>query len=548
MYMFEPEYRKLFSDNTKRIDWLTLICLFLFAVVFRLIRLFDLDLNVDEVSLLLPAKESFKAIWRLCQLDNYTPFYPWLVKVWTMISFDANWFRLLGALIGSMTPPAAYVLGRELFNDRKAAWILGLITVVSVPLIFYSQFVRMFNVQPFWVCLSLIGFIRGIKTNSWRYWIVTAFANLMGFYVYYFMLFVAAGELAILLIHYRLNVSRYLRFLIVHLVFLAGISMWLFPMFSRYGQVQNGFWIPAFAWTDPLKVWLFLGTGADFRDHYLLASILNLPFLLGLILALTLGMKNDAIRISMMIFAMVILAIGFISNLGQSFFHQRYFVFLVPVYLGLVLSGWTSVPKVSVRVFGIGCVMFSMTFALLYYYIDYYEVHGYYGFVRPIPYAEKQEGHSLSRIAADVAERMKDNEVIIHYSTPILGSCSYFASLYYHQRLIPEYIYTKFELPTYMGKNYLKSGEWISSLSSLNPLPQGIWLITLDPLVAKIANEGYETHLKPLWMIEENLLEELDDTGYQVIETLQRGKVAAIHYRRNAIQDSLSSQIEEGGH
>lgn len=507
------------------------LTLFVFALILRLIRLFDLDLNFDESVLVLLSDSSFREIFEFCKTDNFPPLYPWMVKIWLGISQNIDWYRLLGALMGSLTPPAAYFLGREL-RDRKLGWILGIATAISVSLIFYSQFVRMFNIQPLWVVLSLLWFIKALKTGSWKYWLLTAIANLIGFYVYIFMIIVFAAELAVLFIQYKLDLKRYIRPFIATLPFFIGVLIWLLPVLTRYGQVRGTFWIPPLGWVDYFEVFFFLGIGSDFRDQYLLAGLLNLPLIIGFLLGVKQSSKNETLRQTTLVFLFVILIFSFVSLLGQSFMFGRYLLFVLPLYLTIALAGWMGVDRAFWRKMGLGIVGFSMGISLGYYYIDYYQMHDYYGFVRSIPEAEPGEGHNLSKIAADVAEKIKEDEVIVHYSNPFLRVCSFYTALVYHQRRLSEHIYSKDEIAQHNGRQYLKEGEWIKSLDELDPIPDGIWMISLNDTDHFFDEEVLYGIKPPWWISKENLPLELQQVGFRPTETLRRGKVTAIHFRK----------------
>jgi len=504
----------------KRDLW-ALLLLFLLALALRLIRLFDLDLNFDEVVLLFRSQDSFVDIWNNCKTDNFPPLYPWLVKIWMSLASGDHWYRLFGALLGSLTPPAAYLLGREI-QDKKLGWYLGIASAFSVFLIFHSQFVRMFNVQTLLACLSFCWFLKALRTNQERYWLLVALANLVGFYVYIFMILLVLAEFLVLLYYRRLDLKAYVQPALAHLPFLLGVLLWMTPALQRYALIQQGFWIPPLSWKDVVIVWLSLGAGAYFRGLYALAAILNLLFLLGFVLALALSPRKATGNITAFLFAFVIVVIGLVSLWGQSFFHIRYVLFVLPLYLALALYGWMKLRRSFWRKLGLSLIFATLACSLVYYFIDYYWMHEYYGFIRPLPYAEANEGHALSLMAADVADRIKDDEVIIHFS-----DASYFASLYYHRRSLKEYFYCKEGISQFRGRQYLKPGEWIRSLSELIPMPKGVWMVTFGEAVDMLGENP------PRWVWHDNLPAELRAAGYQRVTTLHRGNVTAVYFRRN---------------
>ncbi len=520
------------STAKTRSDIYILSGLFLLAFIFRLIRVFDLDLNFDEVVLLFQAQNSFADIWENCKLDNYPPLYPWLIKIWMLFSQTDWWYRLFGVILGSLTPLAAFLLGKEIL-DRKFGLFLGLVTAGSATLIFYSQFVRMFNIQPFFVCLSVLWFIKAMETKEWKYWILTSIANLLGFYVYVFMVFLFISELIIFILHNKGQIKKYIRPFVSHLPFLIGVAFWIVPVLQRFAQVQDEFWILPLDWKDYFHLWYFLGSGGNFRRHFILATVINIPFIIGLGFTIPMLFVHQKLKDTFLIFTGVIFIITIISAFGQSFFYNRYLIFLQPVYLGLCTAGYYCIDKRLWKRLGFGILTFSLVVSLLYYYIDYYEMHSYYGFVRSYPFAEPGEGHNLKKANESLASRLKEDEVIIHYSNPYLRVCSYYTSIYYHQRQYSEHIYSKNDIAQYNGRQYLNPGDQIRSLRDLQPLPAVVWILTLDNADLFFNNEVLEGRSRPTWINKENLMVELRDAGYILEETITYGKIVLLHFQRS---------------
>jgi len=485
---------------------------------------------LDEANLLVLIDKSYKEIWNFCKTDNFPPLYPWLLKLWGYISHNDNWYRLFGALIGALTAPIAFLLGRELLN-KKLGWLLGIAAALSLAHIFYSQTVRMFNIQPLFVSLSLFWFLKAIKTNRSLFWFLTGFANLLGFYVYAFMAFIFAAEFLILIVRFRFKLSSYITPFLMNIPFLIGFIVWGSFFIIRYQQLQGNFWTPPFAALDIVKMWVFLSTGTTFRDHYILTILLNIPFVSGLVLFLFHKSVNEPLRIAGSVFCAVIIIFMLISIIGQSFFSKVYFLYLLPIFHALVLAGLLSIKPVRWRRIGIAYFILSMVFSISYYYVDYYELRAYWGFLRTSSRVERSEGHVLSTIDSIIAENIRKDEVIIHYSGPGIRFRSFFPSVYYNKREFPEYLYSKVEVSDYNGRQYMQPDDLLRSLNDLKPFPKGVWMISLFD-ASLLLNIGSLNHRIPPWVIEENLPLELRQAGFVPVETVKRGKVSAIHYRR----------------
>ncbi|MCX6639814.1 MAG: glycosyltransferase family 39 protein [bacterium] len=518
-------------------DSVALGALFLFALVLRLVRLFDLDLIFDEVVLVMQAKHSFSQIWELCKLDNFPPLYPWLFKLWTSISLNPYWIRLFAALLSALTPPVAFLLGKEL-SDRKFAWLLGIALAISPCFMYWSQFVRMFNLQPLWVCLSLYGMLRGMKTNQWRYWIAMAFANLIGYYMYVFMAFFLAAQGLVLVYYYKFDLRRYFRPMITHIPCIIGISFWLAPVLNRYANVQQSFWSGKLTPLLFLQFLIILNIGTDVRKHLFVEILLSIPIWAGLIMAIAYHKKTQAIHVASFIILFVFGTIILISLSGNNFFHDRYLVFMLPIYIGLSIWGWMQLGSQTWRRIGIAAIFTTLSLSLIYYYVDFYYTHSNAGFVRCLPKAEKDEGHCISKMVTEVNKEIGQDEVIIHYSTPYDRIATYFSYVYYSNHDHRVLLYSRNELTQYNGRQYLNPGDQIEYLSVLKPLPNGVWLITLNKSSILLDKNTLAKHKLIKWIDQENLPLELEDAGYKLKNQITYGALSALHYRRTTTIDN----------
>ena len=525
------------KNNTCRHDWKILILLFLSALVLRCFRLFDLDVWFDEVVLLFQIKGSFADIWNYCKLDNFPPLFPWLMKLWSIIFPGENSLRFFSALMGSLTPPAAYILGKELLSKRLGL-LLGIACLISVSCLFYSQMIRMYSLFPFWACLSLIAFIRGLKTNRWIYWILVACANLLGFYTFLFMLFLIAAEFIILIWYCRKNPGNLARPVLAHIPSVILMLFWLGPLVNRFNAIEQSFALLDVSGLDFLKLWVFLGTGTYFIDQYWLAALFNSPFLLGIVIGYRTWWRHDYLRIMAFLFFGIILSVYVISLLGDSIFQKRYFIFLLPVYLALVFAGWQQLKRRYWSNIGVAITLISMLISMIFYYVNYIQVHDRSGYSLPYYTGDESDGHALSHLASFVEKRVSNEEVIIHYSEPARRIQTFFPSLYYHDRALAEYIYSKAEIPHWDGGQYLKSKEWIRSLYDLEPLPSGIWMVSANSVEVFFGDRAEDQaslaqKRKWKWVITDNLPQELREAGYHPVEYYYFGNLTAVYLLRD---------------
>lgn len=518
-------------------DLPVIIFLFILALGIRLYRLFSLDVWFDEVVILFQIKQSFVGIWDFCKNENFPPLYPWLAKLWGYVLPGENWIRFFSALSGAAIPPLAYVLGKEI-EDKKLGLLLGLACALSLPLIYYSQVARMYSLFVIFACLSYIGFIRALKTNEWKYWALVAAVNLLGFYTFLFFIFIIIAQCLLLCWYHRLQWQKYYRPLIAHLPTFVLMLFWVFTLFSRF-KVQQTYAPLGLLKKHYINMWAYFGTGHNFNDHYWTTIVLNLPFFIGFLLSIPSWFKKPA-RFSLAVtFCLTVLAVLALINFAKPIFSGRYLLFLMPIYLGFALSGWLRLDKAILRYAGIGLTFAVLLIALIYYHVNFIAVNDALRYEGAFHSAPDDDGRSGSRLAGIIKDRIQPHEAIIHYSERLQRSFSFFPMAYFHQRSLPEYIYSREEIIAYCGQQYLLPREWIRSLNDLKPLPEGVWVVTLSP-PELILDKTYASKAlgaqedKELWIDQENLPLELQQAGYHSQEVVRCSSVSAIHYRREA--------------
>jgi len=506
------------------------LALFALALIVRLYRLSYLDVWFDEVAILFQIQGTFPEIWNFCKAENFPPLYSWLLKVWSLGGGSDGWLRLLSALLGALIPPLAYAIGKELKGRRLGLW-LGLACLLSLPLYYYSQIIRMYSLFVLLACLSYYGFLRALATGRWKYWFLTALANLLGFYAFLFMSFVVLSEFLVLAYSYRFEARRYWRPVLAHLPAIALMSFWMMTLLTRYRAQQS--YVPShLSFQDLIELWIYFGTGYKAPHQELLMAAANLPFALGLILGLRKWFGHPPVTALVLIAALSLLLICGLSIIGQSIFFDRYMLFLLPIYLALALMGWMELASPLWRKVGLVWFFGALLFSQGYYWTHYHAVndefrhHGV--FVRPAD----DDGRSMSRTAAALEREVGPDEVIIHYSSHFLKDFSYFNFVYFHNRALPEYIYSTQDIPEYAGRQYLHAGDHIRSLRDLPRLPEGIWVITLNQVDILLQGSAANQEAQKIIVKEGDLPGELVDDGYVLQHTSRDGAVSVAHFRK----------------
>jgi 4-amino-4-deoxy-L-arabinose transferase-like glycosyltransferase len=162
--------------------------------------------------------------------------------------------RSLSALLGAATVPLGYPIGREL-SGRRAGLALTAILAVNPMLIWYSQEARSYSLLALFGALSLLFFLRALRTGSGRDLALWALTSALALCSHYFALFAVAIEAVWLLVALR---SRW-KAVLPALAAVAATGAALLPLIASQVNPSHIGWIEG----SPLPTRLF-ETGVSF--------------------------------------------------------------------------------------------------------------------------------------------------------------------------------------------------------------------------------------------------------------------------------------------
>ncbi len=146
--------------------------------------------------------------------------------------------RSLSALVGAATVPIAYPIGRELAS-RRAGLVGAAILAVSPMLIWYSQEARSYALVVFFGALSLLFFVRALRTGKGSDLALWSVASALAFCSHYFAAFQIAIEAVWLLV--ALRGRRQAALAAIGGVAVVGLA--LLPLIAAQVNPQHISWI-----------------------------------------------------------------------------------------------------------------------------------------------------------------------------------------------------------------------------------------------------------------------------------------------------------------
>ena len=146
--------------------------------------------------------------------------------------------RSLSALFGAATVPVAYFIGREL-SGKRAGYITAAIVALNPMLIWYSQEARGYAMLVFFAALSLLFFVRALRTREGRDLALWAVSSALALCSHYFAFFAVSVEAVWLLVAFRSSWRR----VVLPIGFVAVVGLALVPLILIQANPAHIGWI-----------------------------------------------------------------------------------------------------------------------------------------------------------------------------------------------------------------------------------------------------------------------------------------------------------------
>src|SRR5271157_198461 len=356
--------------------------LIVLAVIGIFLRFYNLGFNslwLDEASTYSISVRSFADIWQVTASGEFNPplFY-WVEHVMLMLGNNEIILRFIPALLGVLTIPLFYLIGKE-YLDRNVGLIAAAACAVSPFLIYYSQEARAYMMMLFFVALATIFFLNAMKSGSLTHWILFGIFSALAFWSHFYAFVMIAALVLYALIEWAPRIRTELAnlkmlvagvgvFVLLSLPLII-VTLQLFVLRTSsaptYGVQGLGIITETFSQVS----------GMNDIAMYMLVAL----FIVGIIQAFSIG-KNKGI------FLVLITVLTFVISYILSFkmpMLPRYLIFLsIVFFLGiavsyrLVNSLWNS----KAVVYGFVIVLFVISAPVLAGYYSGYSKEDWRGF------------------------------------------------------------------------------------------------------------------------------------------------------------------------
>lgn len=346
-----------------------LIALTIIGFILRFYNLTFNSLWLDEASTLGFAEKSLSGIWDATASGEFNPPLFYYMEHF-MISAGASEFtlRFIPALLGALTVPVFYFLGREISGKAGGVVAAALIAFSSFH-IYYSQDARAYTPMLFFFSIALLSYLYAMRGSGTKWWAFFGLFSALAFWTHFYV-FIAIG---IIILHALIvkreeilkNAKETLKPLIVALGLFIIVSLPLIIVtISLF-----------FKRTAAEPTWGLSGLNVVTQTILMISGSSLLPLVALIILAVC-GLyavcRSDR---SMFLLLVLSLVLPFIVSMLLSTripMSPRYMIYLLPFYFMAATGCLLLVPK------GIDMKKIAVAFIAVIFIINLPALTGYY--------------------------------------------------------------------------------------------------------------------------------------------------------------------------
>ncbi|PKG31370.1 glycosyltransferase family 39 protein, partial [Methanoregula sp.] len=319
--------------------------LLVLTVIGALLRFYHLDFNslwLDEASTLTMSRPSFIEIWNIgLSGDFHPPLFHWVEHV--MLTFGQSEFvlRFVSAVMGTLTIPLMYLIGKE-FRDRNVGIIAAALMTVSGFGIYYSQEAYSYAMVLFVFSLVLLFYLRAIRTDTVTDWILFGIFSALAFWTHYYVLI----PLGVLYLHALITIRDRLATGIAGIknIVLAFVTMTILIVPLIIIVVERYFTLtaepPTYGVLGPILIpetfFRFSGFNWYLTGLYVLLMAAGFLYLF--------GKDRNKCLFSLMFLVLPLVASVLIS--ARMTMNPRYLIYLLPVFFVMIALSYPLMHRV----------------------------------------------------------------------------------------------------------------------------------------------------------------------------------------------------------
>jgi len=307
------------------------------------LRFYNLGYNslwLDEASTLGMSKGSFEAIWATTLSgDFHPPLFHWTEHIMLFFGQSEVVLRFIPALLGVLTIPVFYLIGKE-FRDKNVGLICAALLTVSYFGIFYSQEAYSYSMVLFTFSLALLFYLRALRTDETSEWLLFGLFSALAVWTHYYVLIglfvIYLHALITLREKLKKNIREGKKILVALVTMTVLILPLLFVVWERYHTLTAS--PPTYGVLGPVLIQeTFIRFSGGYSPFSWVIAIVYLLLMFVGLAFLYFEDRNKCLFSAMYLVLPLIISVIVSSRMTMN---PRYLIYLLPVYFMLVAASF----------------------------------------------------------------------------------------------------------------------------------------------------------------------------------------------------------------
>jgi len=318
------------------------------TIVGFILRFYNLGFNslwLDEATTFNWSKPGFFEIWEISRsTDFHPPLFHWIEHIMLVFGQSEFVLRTAPALLGILTIPVFYLIGKEL-HDKNVGIISAALLTFSYFGIFYSQEAYSYSLVLFVFSLVILFYLLALRTDNITCWVLFGIISAIAFWTHYYV-FVGLGVIYLHAIITRgENLKKDIRhaknFLAAFCTMLILILPLLFIVGERFFRLTGS--PPTYGVLGPILIQetLIRFSGGYSSLNEIITIIYLVPMIGGLVYLYAKD-RNKCLFLAMFLILPIVISVLISSKMTMN---PRYLIYLLPVYFTLVAMSYPIIFK-----------------------------------------------------------------------------------------------------------------------------------------------------------------------------------------------------------
>ncbi|MDD1700136.1 MAG: glycosyltransferase family 39 protein [Methanoregula sp.] len=323
------------------------VLIFLTIVGFVL-RIYNLGFNslwLDEATTYYWSKLGFVELWEISRsADFHPPLFHWIEHIMLVFGHSEFILRAAPALLGTLTIPVFYLIGKEIY-DKNVGIISAALLTFSYFGIYYSQEAYSYSTVLFIFSFVILFYLTALRTDNITFWVLFGIISAIAFWTHYYV-FVGLGVIylhAIITIGGSLKKDiRHAKNLLVAFCTTLILSLpLLFIVGERFFRLTGS--PPTYGVLGPILIQeTLVRFSGGYSSFSWIIAFIYLVLMIGGLVYLYSKDRNKCLLCAMFLILPIVISVLISSKMTMN---PRYLIYLLPVYFTLVAMSYPIILK-----------------------------------------------------------------------------------------------------------------------------------------------------------------------------------------------------------